>query len=346
MVFVMIPWIIGILIAGGLGYVIFRCVNIVPQSECWITEFLGQYKSSWNSGLHLKIPFFERVVSKVSMKERTLDFPPQGVITRDNVEMGIDSVVFLQVMDAKLFTYGIDDPILAVKNLTSTTLRNIVGTMEFDATLTSREQINDTMTRNLDEATDPWGIRIKRVEIKSIMPPDDIKDSMTKQMKAERERRQTVLEAEAHKTAVVTRAEGDKQAKILAAEADRDASIARAEGRARSIQLVYQAEAEGLDALNKTGVKDDVLRLKGLEGLKDIANGNSTKIFMPTDITKLISVGGAVGEALGIGDAIEAGKKMTRVVTGKDTCCDESDKSGVTREMANNAYGQINYPVK
>lgn len=329
------PWIIGILVAAGLGYVIFRCINIVPQSECWVTEFLGQYKSSWNSGLHLKIPFLERVVSKVSLKERTLDFPPQGVITKDNVEMGIDSVVFLQVMDAKLFTYGIDDPILAVKNLTATTLRNIVGTMEFDATLTSREDINNAMTRNLDEATDPWGIRIKRVEIKSIMPPEDIKDSMTKQMKAERERRQTVLEAEAHRDAVVMRAEGDKQAKILAAEADRDAAVARAEGRAKSIQLVYEAEANGLDKLNKTGVHSDVLQLKGIEGLKDIANGNSTKIFMPTNLTNLIGTGGVFGEVLGIGDAIEASKKIVNRVSQPDNCCNEPTRTAVTKTLVN-----------
>lgn len=328
------PWVIGILVAAGLGYVIFRCVNIVPQAECWVTEFLGQYKSSWMPGLHLKIPFFERIVNKVSLKERTLDFPPQGVITKDNVEMGIDSVVFLQVMDAKLFTYGIDDPILAVKNLTSTTLRNIVGTMEFDATLTSREDINNAMTRNLDEATDPWGIKIKRVEIKSIMPPEDIKDSMTKQMKAERERRQTVLEAEAHRDAVVMRAEGDKQAKILAAEADRDAAIAKAQGRARSIELVYTAEADGLSKLNEAGIKPEVLQLKGIESLKDIANGNSTKIFMPTDLTKLIGTGGVLGEALGIGDAIEAGKKIVSKASRADVCCNEPDKSVVTKNLA------------
>ena len=196
------------------------------------------------------------------------------------------------------------------------------------------------MRTELDVATDPWGIKIKRVEIKSIMPPEDIKDSMTKQMKAERERRQTVLEAEAHRDAVVMRAEGDKQAKILAAEADRDAAIARAEGRAKSIQLVYEAEAKGLDKLNQTGIKSEVLQLKGIEGLKDIANGNSTKIFMPTDLTKLVGVGGAFGEALGIGDAIEASKKIVSKSMQADPCCNESDQSAVTKNLATHP----NYP--
>lgn len=297
---------IGILVAIIL---LFKCIRVVPQANCWVTEFLGKYRSSWNSGLHFKVPFFEKIVNKVSLKERTLDFQPQRVITKDNVTMAIDSVVFMQVLDAKLFTYGIDNPMFAIENLAATTLRNIVGEMDFDQTLSSRDAINAKMIGVLDEATDPWGIKITRVEIKNIQPPVEIQEVMTKQMRAEREKRQAILEAEAHQESVIKRAEGDKRAKVLAAEAERDAQIALAEGKAKSIQLVYEAEANGLSRLNAVKVDQSVLRLKGLDALKEVADGNSTKIFMPTELTQIVSSLGVAGEVMGIGDAMPPKKK-------------------------------------
>ena len=209
-------------------------VRIVPQAESYVIERLGKYKCTWTAGIHIKVPFIERIARKVSLKEQVLDFPPQPVITKDNVTMQIDSVVFMRVFDSQLYTYGIENPIAGLQNLSATTLRNIIGDMELDQTLTSREAINGQMQAILDEATDPWGIKVTRVEIKNIQPPAEIEEVMTKQMRAERERRQTVLEAQAHQEAVVSRAEGDKRAKILAAEAEKDARIALAEGEAKS----------------------------------------------------------------------------------------------------------------
>ena len=283
--------------------VIIRNLVIVPQAEAYILEHLGRYKTTWGAGLHIKIPFIERVAKRVSMKEQVLDFPPQPVITKDNVTMQIDSVVFCKVFDPQLYTYGVENPISGLQNLAATTLRNIIGEMELDQTLTGRDAINGRMQAVLDEATDPWGIKVTRVEIKNIQPPPEIEQIMTKQMRAERERRQTVLEAQAHQEAVVSRAEGDKKAKILAAEAERDSSIALAEGRAKSIRLVYEAEAEGLTAIKNAKADETVIRLKGLEALKDISNGRATKIFMPSDISQAVSTLGVIGEAMGIGNA-------------------------------------------
>ena len=220
-------------------------IRVVPQANAYVIEYLGKFKCVWEAGLHIKAPFVERIVKKVSLKEQVLDFEPQPVITKDNVTMQIDSVVFARVFDPRLYTYGVESPIAGLQNLSATTLRNIIGDMELDQTLTSRDTINARMQSILDEATDPWGIKVTRVEIKNINPPKEIEEVMTKQMRAERERRQTVLEATAHQEAVVSRAEGDKKAKILSAEAERDAQIALAEGRAKSIALVYEAEAEG-----------------------------------------------------------------------------------------------------
>ena len=271
--------------------VILICVNIriVPQGYVFVIEHLGRYKTSWQAGLHVKVPFLERVAKTISLKEQVLDFPPQPVITKDNVTMQIDSVVFMKVFDPSLYTYGAENPIAGLQNLSATTLRNIIGDMELDQTLTSRETINGKMQAILDEATDQWGIKVTRVEIKNIQPPKEIEEVMTKQMRAERERRQTVLEAQAHQEAVVSRAEGDKKAKILAAEAERDAQIALAEGKAKSIELVYQAEAEGLEALKNANVSESVLRLKGIEALKDVSDGRATKIYMPSDIAGMVS---------------------------------------------------------
>ncbi len=303
------------------------CMNIriVPQGYVFVIEHLGKYKTSWQPGLHVKTPFIERVVKTISLKEQVLDFPPQPVITKDNVTMQIDSVVFMKVFDPGLYTYGVENPIAGLQNLSATTLRNIIGEMELDQTLTSRETINGKMQVILDEATDQWGIKVTRVEIKNIQPPKEIEEVMTKQMRAERERRQTVLEAQAHQEAVVSRAEGDKKAKILAAEAERDAQIALAEGKAKSIELVYEAEAQGLEALKNANVSETVLRLKGIEALKDVSDGRATKIYMPSDIASLVSSLGLAGEALGIGDAtkIDTSKKPEKKPE-LDPCIKES----------------------
>ena len=317
----------------------FANVRIIGQSTVAVVEHLGKFKTVWNAGLHVKVPFLERIVRIVSLKEQVLDFPPQPVITKDNVTMQIDSVVFMRVFDAQLYTYGVENPIAGLQNLSATTLRNIIGDMELDQTLTSREAINSRMQAILDEATDAWGIKVTRVEIKNIQPPKEIEEVMTKQMRAERERRQTVLEAQAHQEAVVSRAEGDKRAKILAAEAERDAQIALAEGKSRSIKLVYQAEAEGLEALKNANVSDSVLRLKGLEALKDVSDGRATKIFMPTDIASLVSTLGVAAESLGIGDATPIDKSVKpKKPDAPDPCLNpDSSKGAVDAALASKA---------
>lgn len=310
-------------------YLIATNVRIVPQAQAYVVEYLGQYRATWVAGLHLKIPFLERVVKKVSLKEQVLDFPPQPVITKDNVTMMVDSVTYCRCFDPRLYTYGVENPIVGLQNLSATTLRNIIGEMELDQTLTSRDSINAKMQTILDEATDAWGIKVTRVEIKNIKPPKEIEEVMTKQMRAERERRQTVLEAQAHQEAVVSRAEGDKKAKILAAEAERDAQIALAEGRARSIELVYQAEAEGIKKLNDANASDSVLRLKGIDALKDVADGRATKIYMPTDLTDLVASLGVAGEALGIGDATKIDRTPEpKPLPEKDPCIDKDTGKG------------------
>ncbi len=295
--------VIWIILAILVIWLIAANIRIVPQAEAYVIEHLGKFKTIWNAGLHLKMPIVEKIAKKVSLKEQVLDFPPQPVITKDNVTMMIDSVVFCYVFDPKLYTYGVENPIAGLQNLSATTLRNIIGEMELDQTLTSRDDINRRLATILDEATDPWGIKVTRVEIKNIKPPAEIEEVMTKQMRAERERRQTVLEAQAHQEAVVSRAEGDKQAKILAAEAERDAQIAMAEGRARSLRMVYEAEAQGLRALKEAGIDETVLKLKGLEALKSVADGRATKIFMPTELSSVVSSLGLLSESTGLGDA-------------------------------------------
>ena len=309
--------------------VIIRCIVIVPQESAYITEFLGKYRHTWNAGLHLKIPFFERVVRKMSLKEQVLDFPPQPVITKDNVTMSIDSVVFAKIFDPRLYTYGIENPIAGLQNLSATTLRNIIGSMELDQTLTSRDEINSKMEAILDEATDKWGIKVTRVEVKNINPPDEIRNAMEKQMKAERERRQTVLEAQAHQEAVVSRAEGDKKAKILAAEAEKEAKIALAEGEAEAIERVAKAQAQGLLFLKQADVDEKVLTLKGLDALKEVADGNATKIFMPSDIANLVSTLGVASEALQ--DNTKKKIKLPEVKT--EDPCEEHHTSKVSKEM-------------
>ena len=308
---------------------------IVPQQTCYIIERLGKYYTTWEAGIHIKVPFIDKTVKKISLKEKVYDFPPQDVITKDNVSMGIDSVVYASVFDPERYTYNIDNPTLGLQSLTATTLRSIIGSLELDQTLSSRAEINRQMREVLDKATDEWGIKVSRVEVKNIKPPEEIEEVMTKQMRAERERRQTVLEATAHKEAVVSRAEGDKQAKLLAAEAERDAQIALAEGKAKAIQMVYEAEAAGLKRLADSGMNEAVLRLKAIEAMKDVADGRATKIFIPNSLTEGIGAASIFGEALGMQEGIasipskakaakEAQDDCVRKSNAKDACLSES----------------------
>lgn len=294
-------WYLGIAVL--VLWILFANIRIVPQEHAYIIERLGKFKAVWYAGLHVKIPIIDNIVNKISLKEQVFDFPPQPVITKDNVSVKVDSVVFSKVFDPQKYTYGVENPIAGLQNLSATTLRSIIGGMELDTTLSSRETINAQMEAILDEATDPWGIKVNRVELKNIDPPPTIEEVMTKQMRAERERRQTVLEAQAHQEAVVSRAEGDKKAKVLAAEAEKEAKIALAQGEAESIRLVYEAQAQGLEKLREAHIDESVLRLKGLEALRDVADGRATKIYMPTDISKVVSTLGVVSESLGIGDS-------------------------------------------
>ena len=305
-------------------------IRIVPQEHAYIIERLGKFKSVWYAGLHVKIPIIDNIVNKISLKEQVFDFPPQPVITKDNVSVKVDSVVFSKVFDPQKYTYGVENPIAGLQNLSATTLRSIIGGMELDTTLSSRESINSQMEAILDEATDPWGIKVNRVELKNIDPPPAIEEVMTKQMRAERERRQTVLEAQAHQESVVSRAEGDKRAKVLAAEAEKEAKIALAQGEAESIRLVYEAQAQGLEKLREAHIDESVLRLKGLEALRDVADGRATKIYMPTDISKVVSTLGVVSESLGIGDSTPVDKSAKPVKKQDSDPClnEETSKEG------------------
>ena len=291
--------IIALVLLGIIGYGAYSSISIVPQSKKYIIERLGKYKCTWDAGLHMMVPLLDRIVNKVSLKEQVFDFPPQPMITHDNVIVSIDFVVFCRVFDPKLFSYGVENAILGMQNISATTLRNLVGELELDQLLTSRESVNKKLEVILDEATDPWGIKVSRVEIKQIILNKELENVMSSQMRAERERRQTVLEAKAHQEAVVSKAEGDKRAKILAAEAEKEAQIALAEGKAKSILLVYQAEADGLNLLNSTNVSNTVLKLKGIEAMKYVANGRATKIYMSSDLTSTVSHFGLMSDAIG-----------------------------------------------
>ena len=297
------------------------CLRVVPQANEYVLEFLGKYKTTWSAGLHFKIPVLEKVAKRVTLKEQVLDSAPQPVITKDNVTMQIDTVVYYNIYDAKLYTYGVVNPINALANLTATTLRNIVGELELDGTLTSRDTINGKMTAILDDATDKWGIKVNRVELKNIIPPVEIQNAMEKQMKAERDRRETLLQAEGHKAAAITRAEGDKQAMILAAEGERDARIARAEGEAKAIYLAKKAEADGLAALKEAGADAAVLELKKLEALVNMSNGTAAKLIIPTDAVNAVTNNAIFSETTGLGDVTKEGKKPAKPVK-KDECCD------------------------
>ena len=259
-------------------------IKIVPQANSYVVERLGAYHASWDVGLHIKLPFIERVVKRVSLKEQVVDFPPQPVITKDNVTMQIDTVVYYQITDPKMFTYGVEHPMSAIENLTATTLRNIIGDLELDQTLTSRELVNTKMRSILDEATDPWGIKINRVELKNILPPKEIRDAMEKQMKAERERRESILKAEGEKKSAILIAEGEKESMILAAEAHKQAAIKKAEGEAEAILKIQNATAEGLRMLNEANPSSQVIAIKSLEALKEVADGQATKIIIPSEL--------------------------------------------------------------
>lgn len=271
-------------------------VKVVPQSKCYIIERLGSYFTTWTNGLHFKIPFVDRVSGIISLKEKVKDFPPQPVITKDNVTMQIDTVVYFQITDPKLYTYGVENPISAIENLTATTLRNIIGELELDQTLTSRDIINSKMRSILDEATDPWGIKINRVEVKNILPPRDIQDAMEKQMRAERERREKILQAEGEKKSSVLIAEGNKESLILQAEAAKEAQIKRAEGEAEAILKRSQAEAEAIKNLKEAGADQSVLTLRSFDALAKMANGQATKIIVPSNLQDLATLGTTISE--------------------------------------------------
>ena len=304
------PFVIAIVVIA----ILFLCLKIVPQATEFVIERLGKYNKTWGAGLHFLIPVIDRISKKVTLKEQVLDSPPQPVITKDNVTMQIDTVVYFKVFDAKLFTYGAVNPISALSNLTATTLRNIVGELELDDTLTSRDTINGKMTEILDCATDQWGIKVNRVELKNIIPPAEIQNAMEKQMKAERDRRETLLEAEGHKAAVITRAEGDKQAMILAAEGERDARIARAEGEAKAVLLARQAEADGIAALKAAGADAAVLELKKYDALVAMSNGKASKIIVPTDTVEMVNKSVIFSETSGVGDVTPAAKEEAKQV--------------------------------
>ena len=285
------------------------CFKIVPQANAYVVERLGAYQGTWSVGFHFKFPIIDRIAKRVILKEQVVDFPPQPVITRDNVTMRIDTVVFYQITDPKLFVYGVENPLMAIENLTATTLRNIIGEMELDQTLTSREIINTKMRASLDVATDPWGIKVNRVELKNIMPPAAIQDAMEKQMKAERERREAVTKAEGEKKASILEAEGKKAAAILTAEAEKESAILRAEaekekkikeaeGQAEAIRKVQEANAEGIRMIREAGADEAVLKIKSLEAFAAAANGNATKIIIPSEIQSIAGLAASAKEIL------------------------------------------------
>ncbi len=288
----------GLIIIIIIVVIVAAGIKIIPQSKAYVVERLGAYDRTMQTGLHYRVPIIDRVANVVSLKETVKDFAPQPVITKDNVTMQIDTVVYYQITDSKLYTYGVDNPISAIENLTATTLRNIIGELELDETLTSRDIINSKMRSILDEATDPWGIKVNRVEVKNILPPRDIQDAMEKQMRAERERREAILKAEGEKKAAVLIAEGEKESAILRAEAKKEAQIKEAEGEAEAIVKIQQATAEGLKLLKDAKMDEAVLKLKSYEALVDVANGQSTKIIVPSDLQNLATIGTTIAESM------------------------------------------------
>ena len=273
-------------------------IKIVPQAKAYVVERIGSYFQTWGNGLHVKIPFLDRIANQVTLKEIVKDFAPQPVITKDNVTMQIDTVVYFQITDPKLYTYGVESPINAIENLTATTLRNIIGELELDQTLTSRDIINSKMRSILDEATDPWGIKVNRVEVKNIIPPRDIQDAMEKQMRAERERRESILKAEGEKKSAILIAEGEKESAILRAEAKKEAQIKEAEGEAEALLKIKTAEAEGIKLIMSVSPDEKIITMKSLETLKEVANGQATKIIVPSDLQNLATLGTTIKEMI------------------------------------------------
>ena len=273
-------------------------IKVVPQAKSYVIERLGSYYKTWGNGLHVKIPFVDRISNSVTLKEIVKDFAPQPVITKDNVTMQIDTVVYYQITDAKLYTYGVENPISAIENLTATTLRNLIGELELDQTLTSRDIINSKMRSILDEATDPWGIKVNRVEVKNILPPRDIQDAMEKQMRAERERREAILKAEGEKKAAILLAEGEKESMILRADAKKEASIKEAEGEAEATIKIKEAEAKGLELINSVKLNDSTLKLKSYEAMVEVSKGESTKIIIPSELQNLVTAATTVKDVM------------------------------------------------
>ena len=285
--------------------VLIRCIVIVPQSNDFVVEWLGVYKETWSAGLHLKVPFVERIARRVSLKEEVADFPPQPVITRDNVTMMIDTVVFFQVFDAKAYAYGVNRPIQAIENLSATTLRDIIGSMSLDETLTSRDLINTKITATLDEATDRWGIKVNRIELKNIEPPAEIRQAMEKQMKADREKRASILLAEGEKQAAITRAEGEKESAILRAEAVKEQKIREAEGQAQALLLVQKAQADSIRMINEAAPTQNMLALRSMEAMEKVADGKATKIIVPSDMQNMAATVSAIKALAGDGAAVK-----------------------------------------
>ena len=278
--------------------ILIKNIRVVQQAKAYVVERLGAYQTTWNVGLHFKIPFIERVAKVVSLKEQVVDFPPQPVITKDNVTMQIDTVIYFQITDPKMYTYGVEHPLTAIENLTATTLRNIIGELELDQTLTSRDIINSKMRAILDEATDPWGIKVNRVELKNIIPPREIQDAMEKQMKAERERRESILKAEGEKKSAILLAEGERESAILRADAQKQTQILEAEGQAEAIIKVQQATAEGIRLLNEAGATEEVIKLRALEAFQAAADGQATKIIIPSEIQGLAGLATSFKEVI------------------------------------------------
>ncbi len=276
--------------------VIITNISVVQQSRAYVVERLGAFHSVWGVGMHFKFPFIDRIARRVSLKEQVLDYPPQPVITKDNVTMQIDTVVYFQITDPKLYAYGVEQPMAAMETLTATTLRNIIGDLELDQTLTSRDVVNTKMRSILDEATDPWGIKVNRVELKNILPPQDIQNSMEKQMKAERDRRQAILQAEGQKKSAILIAEGEKESAILRADAEKQAAILKAEGEAEAIRKVQQALADSLEMLNKSAPSDQVIKLKSIEAMQKVADGKATKIIIPSEMQGLVGLANGIVE--------------------------------------------------
>lgn len=304
------PWgviLVAILLVVALVVVV-RCIVIVPQSNSYVIESLGVYKETWDAGLHIKVPFIERIARRVSLKEEVADFPPQPVITRDNVTMMIDTVVFFQVFDAKAYAYGVTRPIAAIENLSATTLRDIIGSMSLDETLTSRDLINTKITATLDEATDRWGIKVNRIELKNIEPPQEIRTAMEKQMKADREKRASILLAEGEKQAAITRAEGEKESAILRAEAVKEQKIREAEGQAQALLLVQKAKADSIRLINEAAPSENMLALRSMEAMERVADGKATKIIVPSNMQDMAATVSAIKAVAGDTSGAAAGK--------------------------------------